>query len=56
LSIVNLGHRKQGVHGIISGDDEAGKVCQELTTIVEEDEEEIDESESSNHIHLGDIY
>ena len=55
LSVVHLGNRKQGVHGVVSGNEETGQIGQQLAAVVQEDEEEVDESKSPNHIDFGNI-
>ena len=53
--MVHLGNRKQGIHGVVPGNEEAGQIGQQLAAKVEEDEEEVDKSKAPNHVDFGDI-
>ena len=50
LSIIALAGREEGIHGIVSRDQKAGKVDKELARDVEEDEEEVNSSEAKEGI------
>ena len=54
LSIIGLAGREQSVHGIVSGEQEASKVDEELAGDVEEDEEEVDSDETEEGIDFRD--
>lgn len=54
LSVIDLVRREQGLQGVEAGDDEAGKVDEELSSNVEEDEEEVEACETENGVGLGD--
>lgn len=44
--------RKEGVHRVVTGDDEASKVGEELATEVEDDKEEVESTEADEGIGL----
>jgi hypothetical protein len=50
LSIISLAGAKQSFQRIVSGNDEAGKVDEELASNVEEDEEEIQGEKAEDDI------
>lgn len=54
LSVIVLVLGEQGTEGVVSGDDEASQVGQELTTEVEDDEEEVEGSKTDDGVGLGD--
>jgi hypothetical protein len=54
LSVVDLACAEQCVQGVVTGDNKAGNVDKELACDVEEDEEEIEASETENGVDLGD--
>jgi hypothetical protein len=54
LGIVRLRCREQRFKRVISRNDEAGKVGQELATEVEDDEEEIERNEADEGVCLRD--
>jgi hypothetical protein len=54
LGIISFAHGEQGLKRVITRDNEASKVCQELSTEVEEDEKEVCCSKAENDIDLGD--
>lgn len=56
MCVVNLGGGEEGVERVVTGNEESGKVGEELTTVVEEDEEEVDEADAADDVDLGDTY
>jgi hypothetical protein len=52
LRIVNLGGGEQRVQRVVGGDHETCKVREELPAVVEEDQEEVDGTNSAHHVHL----
>jgi len=54
LGIIRLARAKQGSERVVSGDDEAGDVGQELAAEIEQDKEEVERSEAEHGIGLGD--
>ncbi len=54
MGIIGLARTKKRIEGIITGDDESGKVGQELTSNVEEDEEEVACDNPEDDVDLGD--
>lgn len=54
LGVVLLGLGEQGSERVVAGDDEASKVGEELTTQVEDDEEEVKGNDTDDGIGLGD--
>jgi len=55
LSIIHLACAEQCVQRIVSGDDEAGKVDQELASDVEEDQEAVDTGKAEEDIDFGNV-
>jgi hypothetical protein len=53
LSIIGLAGAKQSFQRIVSGNDEASKVDEELASNVEEDEEEIQGEKTEDDIDFG---
>lgn len=53
LRIVRLARGEQSLEGEVSRNDEAGKVGQELTSQVEDNEEEVKSRNADNSIGLG---
>ena len=53
LSIIALARGEEGIHGIVSRDQKAGKVDKELARDVEEDQEEVNSSEAKEGIDFG---
>lgn len=53
MGVVNFGRAKQGSQGVVAGNDEAGQVCQQLTTEVENNEEKIESSNANDSVDLG---
>jgi len=54
LGIVILLGGEEGIQGVVSGDDEAGEVGQELASEVEDNEEEVESGEPNGGVDLGD--
>jgi hypothetical protein len=54
LRVVNLARAEQSVQRVVAGDDEAGNVDEELSSDVEEDEEEVEAGETEDYVDLGD--
>lgn len=52
LRVIRLGRGKERVERVISGDDEAGNVGQELAPEVEDDEEEVQRYQTNHGIGL----
>jgi len=55
LSIIHLACAEQCVKRIVSWDDEAGKVDQELASNVEEDQEAVDTGKAEEDIDFGNV-
>jgi hypothetical protein len=53
LGVVDLASAEQGIQGVVAGDNESGNVDEELAGNVEEDEEEVQASETENGVDLG---
>lgn len=53
MSIVGLASRKESLQGVVSWNDEAGQVGQELTAEVEDDEEEVQSGHANNGVDFG---
>ena len=53
LSVVNLACREEGVQRVVTRDDESGNVDKELSSNVEEDEEEVEAGKTEDHVYLG---
>lgn len=54
LRIIDLAVAEQRREGVVAGDEEAGGVDEELASDVEEDEEEVEGSETQYDVDLGD--
>lgn len=52
LGIINLARTEQGFQGIISWDEEPGKVYKKLASNVEEDKEKVDADEAEKCVDL----
>jgi len=52
LSIVNLANSYERVEGVVCWEGKAGQVGEELASIVDEDEEEVESSETGDDIDL----
>lgn len=55
LGVVLLVRSEQGIDGVVARDNETGKVGQELTTEVEDDEEEVEGGDADDGVRLGDV-
>lgn len=53
LGIIGFGRSEQSIQRVVSRNDKARKVGQKLTSIVKEDQEEVDKSEASDDVDLG---
>lgn len=53
LGIILLGSGKEGIERVVSGEDEASKVGEELAAEVEDDQEEVESNETDDGISLG---
>jgi hypothetical protein len=54
LGVIDLARTEQGVQRVVTGDDKAGDVDEELSGDVEEDQEEVQAGETEDHVDLGD--
>lgn len=54
LSVISRTRSKQGTKRVITGDQETGKVNQELAGNVKEDEEKVDADKAKDGVDLGD--
>lgn len=54
LGIIGLAGREDSFKGIVSGEDETSKVGKDLTSKVEENEEEVEADNTKNGVDLGD--
>lgn len=54
LSVISLVRREEGIKRVVSGNDETGKVGEELAPEVKDDEEEVERSEADDSVSLGD--
>lgn len=52
LGIVNFSCSKESVKWIVARNEESSQVRQELTSVVDENEEEVNESQSTNNVNL----
>lgn len=55
LSVIRSTRREEGLEGVVAGEEETGKVDEELASNVEEDKEEVDSNQAEDHIDLRDI-
>lgn len=55
LSVIRGARREEGLEGVVTGDEETGKVDEELASDVEKDKEEVDSDQAEDRIDLGDI-
>jgi len=55
LGVISLADGEQGLQGVVGWDDETRKVGEELTSEVQEDQEEIKEANTADDVNLGDI-
>lgn len=54
LGIIGLVGRENGLEGVVSGDDETSKVGKNLSSEVEENEEEVEADNTKDGVNLGD--
>lgn len=54
LGVVGLARSKQRIKRVVTGNDEAGDVGQELTAEIEENQEEVQRDGANHGIRLGD--
>ena len=55
LGVIALAGGEEGLEGVVGGDDEAGGVDEELSSNVEEDQEEVEGTEAKDDVDLGHI-
>lgn len=55
LSVILSAGGEEGLKGVVSGDEETGEVDKELSSNVEEDEEEVNSNKAKDDINLGDV-
>ena len=55
LGVIGLAGAEQGLEGVVGRDDEAGGVDKELSSNVEEDQEEVQGTEAEDDVDLGNI-
>lgn len=55
LSVILGAGGEKRLKGVVTGDEETGKVDEELASDVEEDKEEVDSDKAEDDIDLGDI-
>lgn len=54
MGVIGLGLGEQSLERVVTRDDEASKVDEELASDVEEDEEEVEGTETEDDVDLGD--
>lgn len=54
MGVIGLGLGEQSLERVVTRDDEASKVDKELASDVEEDEEEVEGTETEDDVDLGD--
>lgn len=54
MSVVGLAGGEEGLKRVIAGDDETGKVGEELSSNVEEDGKEVESCDTQDNVDLGD--
>ena len=54
MGVIGLARGEEGLERVVAGDEEAGKVDEELASDVEEDEEEVEGAETEDDVDLGD--
>jgi hypothetical protein len=55
LGVIGLASAEEGLKGVVGRDDEAGGVDEELSSNVEEDQEEVQGTEAEDDVDLGHI-
>jgi hypothetical protein len=53
LGVINLARAEQGIQGVVAGDDEASEIDEELSSNVEEDQEEVETGQGEENVDLG---
>jgi hypothetical protein len=53
LGVVDLAGGEKSLEGVVAREDEAGKVDEECTAEVEEDQEEVQAAQAEDHVDLG---
>ena len=54
MGVIGLGLGEESLERVVAGDEEASKVDEELASNVEEDEEEVEGTETEDDVDLGD--
>lgn len=54
LGVIDLAGAEESLERVVTGNDESSNVDEELSGNVEEDEEEVETSETKDHVDLGD--
>lgn len=54
MGVIGLGLGEESLERVVTRDDEASKVDEELASNVEEDEEEVEGTETEDDVDLGD--
>jgi hypothetical protein len=54
VGVIGLALGEEGLERVVAGDEEASKVDEELASNVEEDEEEVEGTETEDDVDLGD--
>jgi len=54
LCVINLGNGEKSIEWIVAGDEKSGQIGQELAPIVNEDQEEVDKSDTAYNVDLWD--
>jgi hypothetical protein len=54
VGVIGLARGEQSLERVVAGDEETGKVDEELASDVEEDEEEVEGTETEDDVDLGD--
>jgi hypothetical protein len=55
LGVIGLASAEEGLEGVVGRDDEAGGVDEELSSDVEEDQEEVQGTKAEDDVDLGNI-
>jgi hypothetical protein len=54
LCVIDLAGAEQSVQRVVTGNDEAGNVDEELSSNIKEDQEEVKAGKTKDHVNLGD--
>lgn len=54
MGVIGLARGEKSLERVVAGDEEASKVDEELASDVEEDEEEVEGTETEDDVDLGD--